>query len=277
MVTRSKCPIYKFGPSDDPSNYRGITLLNYIRKIFTSILCKRISDWEEARNLLPEEQFGFRKNRRTTDCIFIFNTLIEKAKAENTSLFVCFVDLKKAFDSVNHNLLWEKLKTLGLSHQMLKVLQSMYSKATSRVRISTSEATDLFPCQKGVKQGCTLSPLLFSLFLTGLEVELKKNEAGVVLNGAVLDTMLFADDIVLLSCTSEGLKKHLLTLETFCHKHMLEVNTSKTKICVFEKNSKNQHYKWKDTDLESVKTYKYLGVWVNSNGNCNTAKKFLGN
>ena len=70
--------------------------------------------------------------------IFIFNTLIEMSKAENTSLFVCFVDLKKAFDSVNHNLLWEKLKSHGFSYQMLKVLQSMYSKATSCVRISAS-------------------------------------------------------------------------------------------------------------------------------------------
>ena len=189
---------------------------------------------------------------------------------------MCFVDLKKAFDSVNHNLLWEKLKSHGFSYQMLKVLQSMYSKATSRVRISASEATDSFPCKKGVRQGCNLSPLLFSLFLTGLEVELKKNRAGVVLNGAVLDVMMFADDIVLFSCTSEGLKKHLLTLESFCNKHMLEVNTSKTKICVFGKKY-NQHYKWKDTDLEIVNAYKYLGVWINSNGNYNTAKKFLGN
>ena len=68
------------GSSDDPNNYRGITLLNCIGKIFTSILYKRISDWEEVRNLLPEEQFGFRKYRRTTDCIFIFNTLIETKK-----------------------------------------------------------------------------------------------------------------------------------------------------------------------------------------------------
>ena len=57
---------------------------------------------------------------------------------------------------------------------------------------------------------------------------------------------------------------------------MLEVNTSKTKICVFGKKY-NQHYKWKDTDLEIVNTYKYLGVWINSNGNYNTAKMFLGN
>ena len=125
------------------------------------ILYKRISDWEEVRNLLPEEQFGFRKYRRTTDCIFIFNTLIEMSKAENTSLFVCFVDLKKAFDS---NLLWEKLKSHGFSYQMLKVLQSMYSNATSRVRISASEATDSFPCKKGVRQGCNLSPLPLAYF-----------------------------------------------------------------------------------------------------------------
>ena len=66
----------------------------------------------------------------------------------------------------------------------------MYLKATPHVRISASEA---FPCKKGVRQGCNLSPLLFSLFMTGLDVELKKNSAGVVLNGAVLDIMMFVD------------------------------------------------------------------------------------
>ena len=105
--------------------------------------------------------YGFRPNRRTTDCIFILNTLIEKTKIDNSTLFVCYVDLKKAFDNVEHTLMWVKLHSIGLSNQIIAILQSMYRKATARVKINSSQATRVFKCQKGVRQGRNLSPLLF--------------------------------------------------------------------------------------------------------------------
>ena len=134
-----------------------------------AILGNRLCECAESNKLLPEVEFGFRRNRRTTDCIFILNTLIEKARVDKCSLFVCFVDFCKAFDSVHHGALWRKLVSIGVSQRALTILQSMYFKASSRVRLSRHEATDEFPCQKGVRQCCSLSPLLFSLFLSGLE------------------------------------------------------------------------------------------------------------
>ena len=80
--------VHKSGPRNEPNNYRGITLLNVMGKLFTAILCDRITQWAIARQLLPEIQFGFRKNRRTTDCIFIVNTLIERASCEKSTLSV---------------------------------------------------------------------------------------------------------------------------------------------------------------------------------------------
>ena len=149
--------------STDPSN-RGISLLNCIGKIFTAILNNRLSEWVEGNNLLPEEQFGFRKNRRAVDCVYILNTVIEKARAEHSPLYICYVDLKKAFDNVCHYLLWMKL---GISE---KFLISMYTKASARIKLSSQQATEPFACQKGVRQGCKLSPLLFRLFISGLEI-----------------------------------------------------------------------------------------------------------
>ena len=102
MVT----PIRKGGNKDEPSNYRGITLLNSIGKIFTSIRNVRLTEWAEERSLLPESQFGFRENRRTIDCVFILNTLIENTLSKHNTLYVCYVDFKKAFDCVDHSLLW---------------------------------------------------------------------------------------------------------------------------------------------------------------------------
>ena len=76
--------------------------MNVMGKLFTAILSDRITQWATARQLLPETQFGFRKNRRTTDCIFIVNTLIEKASCQKSTLFLCYVDFRKAFDSFDH-------------------------------------------------------------------------------------------------------------------------------------------------------------------------------
>ena len=74
------------GPKDDPNNYHGITLLNVIGKLITAILCDRITQWATTNQLLPEIQFGFRKNRRATYCVFIVNTLIERAFCEKITL-----------------------------------------------------------------------------------------------------------------------------------------------------------------------------------------------
>ena len=146
--------------------------------------------------------------------------MIEKSHTARVPLFVRFVDFKKAFDSVQHRLLWEKLHSLGISRQMIVILKSMYTKATARVKIAAQQVTANFSCNKGVRQGCMhackLSPLLFSLFLSGLKAKLAESEVGVSLQNTMLDTLMFADDIVLLSPSVDGLRKHLETLETFC-------------------------------------------------------------
>ena len=222
------CPIHKAGAKWDINNYRGITLLNCIGKLFTTVLCNRLNDWVGMRGLLPETHFGFRKNRRTTDCLFILNSLIQIAKLQKRALFACFVDFSKAFDNVNHNLLWNKLVTLGISQQCLKVIQTMYLKAVSRVTVSRCESTEPFPCQKGVRQGCNLSPLLFSLFISDLESEVLGNHDGAQLNDMLFSILMFADDIFLLSSSVNGLRKHLSSLQMFCHKCNLRINTEKT-------------------------------------------------
>ena len=83
------CPIYKTGGKEEPNNYRGITLLNCIGKIFPSILNTRLKDW--AGKKFPEAQYGFRENRRAMDCIFILNTLIEKTRANHSQLFLAML------------------------------------------------------------------------------------------------------------------------------------------------------------------------------------------
>ena len=182
-------------------------------------------------------------------------------------LFTCFVDIRKAFDSVDHNLLWHKLCHLGISQRFLNVLKSMYFKAKSCVRIGNSVCTSYFPCQKGVRQGCPLSPILFNLFMCGLDAELQKNNAGVTLHSISIDLLMYADDIVLFSSNSEGLNRQLNTLDHFCRLIKLEVNTNKSKVCIFGSTIQrpfNAHIS--GITLGIVKEYKYLGIWFSNKG-----------
>ena len=243
------CPMHESGPTNDPTNYRGITLLNCTGKIFNAVLKKRLTEWAERTEILPESQFGFRRNRRTTDCIFILNALIEQAKISKTNHFICFVDFRMAFDSVDHSSLWNRLISLGISQQMLQILQSMYTKAASRIKVSRNQCTVAFPCQKGVRQGCTLSPLLFSLYIGQLQSMLSGNNGGVLLKDSVMNTLMFADDIVLLSTSAEGLRRHLSSLESLCKELKMEVNTAKTKISVIGRNTNNEPFYWKGAIL----------------------------
>ena len=150
---------------------------------------------------------------------------------------------------------------------MLSIIMSIYINASSCVKLSSSTATHLFPCEREVRQGCILSPLLFNLFTADLERELRKNKSGVELcSGVPLDMLMYADDVVLISSSAAGLRKHLHTLSEFCQKWRLVVNTEKTKICVFGKDTDTQVYSWNNTILEKTQSYKYLGVWFTKNG-----------
>jgi len=100
-----------------------------------------------------------------------------------------------------------------VSCQIIRILLSMYIKATARVKVNSSLAIGLFKCEKGVRQGCSLSPLLFSLFIGGVEVELAKNEAGVPFGDITIDILMFEDDIILLSKSAQGLQEQIRTLE----------------------------------------------------------------
>ena len=155
-------PILKSQNKENCYNYRGVSLISCIGKLFTIILCNWISVWAASTKLLPEEQFGFRKGRHISDAIFVLHTLAESQIFNKRKLYSCFVDLQKAFDTVAHSLLWSRRVAMQLHPHMIHLLQSDYTRSTACEKPS-GEIKFLF-YKKGVKQGCNLSPLLFSRF-----------------------------------------------------------------------------------------------------------------
>ena len=189
-------------------------------------------DWAEANNKLNEAQFGFRGGRRTTDPIFILSTAIQAHKKKRKPLYACFVDFAKAFDSVKHKLLWNKLAGMGVSTKILNLLQSMYGKASCRVTANNTLSSS-FPCRKGVRQGCNLSPLLFCLYISDLESYLEINSPGhVTLENLKVQLLLFADDLVLLADSEQGLQNSMNRLDEFCNIWDMKINIQKTNVVI---------------------------------------------
>ena len=165
-------PLHKKGNINQPDNYRGITLLSCMGKLFSSIVTNRLSLWCENNNVISDAQFGFRKGKSTIDAIFILKCMIDKLLNSNERLYCAFIDLKKAFDSVYRNALWLKLFKLGIKGKLLRVIHSMYTSVKASVKFKGSQS-EYFDILVGLKQGDNLSPILFSLFLEDLELSLQ--------------------------------------------------------------------------------------------------------
>ena len=127
-------PLHKKGSTTDVNNYRGITLVSCLSKIFTTVLNKRIENICEQHNIISDAQFGFRKGRSTADAIFILMSLVQNFLSVNKRLYVFFVDMMKCFDSIYRKSLWIKLYKSGIQGKFPRIIRDMYSNVKSCVK-----------------------------------------------------------------------------------------------------------------------------------------------
>lgn len=272
-------PIFKSGNTSDPANYRGISIMSNMGKLCNLIINKRLNEYLERKNIIHKNQIGFSKNSRTSDHMLVLKTLIDQCFNEKKKLYTCFIDFKKAFDSVPHEKLMCKLQQAGINGKCLEVIKNMYSKI--RLSVKTDNAlTDSFPAKTGVRQGDVLSPNLFKIYVNDLCKYLDDPSCcSPSLKDLKLALLMYADDIVLLSETEKGLQSCINKLERFCTDSGLEINLKKSKVLIFNKagrKSKATFY-FKNEELEQVTNYKYLGVYFQCSGSFATAKSDLYN
>ena len=201
-------PIPKNSQNDPriPLNYRGISLISTICKLYTNILNKRLISYLDSNNIIEDEQNGFRKDQSCEDHIYTLTAIIRNRKASNLSTFACFVDMAKAFDRVNRDILFIHLANIGISGNLLDSIKKLYAECTALVNVNGGY-TDLFDISCGVKQGDIISPTLFSNFINDLAKDIKNLNLVVEIEpGLNVSILLFADDIVLLSPTEEQLQ-----------------------------------------------------------------------
>jgi hypothetical protein len=155
-------PFFKKGDASNPSNYRCIQLVSMLRKIIALVLSRQLRAVGEKR--LLEYQCGFRPQRGCSDQLFSLRRVSELALAKQQRLYIAFVDLCKAFDSVNRAALWAVLRASGLPEDLVRILIDLHTNTTCRIRVGSSHSSP-FLMEFGVQQGCPLAPFLFNLFM----------------------------------------------------------------------------------------------------------------
>lgn len=271
-------PVPKKGNLSIVDNYRGITLLSTLGKLFTRILNNRLCFWSDCYNVLIDVQMGFRHGFSTVDNMFVLRALIDTLMSQKKKLYCAFVDFRKAFDYVNRDCLWYKLLKNGIRGPMFDIIRNMYANVKSKVKFNGTVSSS-FDCCLGVRQGESLSPFLFSLFINDMESELlNKGVPGVTCDDLKLCMLLYADDSVIFADTRNGLQEGLDFLHDYCQKWRLTVNSAKTKVLVFRRGgslSRDDHWFYGDCMLEVVSKFCYLGIVFSTSGKFSTAQQTL--
>jgi Reverse transcriptase (RNA-dependent DNA polymerase) len=222
-----------------------------LSKVFVLLLFQRLRTHLDPQ--LLEAQCGFRARRGTADQIFSLRRISELHLKARAPLMAAFVDLAKAFDSVNRDALWALLRARGVHHHLVALLAALYTGCGGRVVINGA-TSDFFPMRTGVRQGCPLSPLLFNVFMDfvmrqvsaacelegvmGVRVGYQMDgqltaPPGECADWATILALLYADDLVLLATSLEDLQRALTILERITREWGLQLNYSKTKAMMF--------------------------------------------
>ncbi len=254
-------PLHKGGDTTDPNRYRGISIMSCMGKLFCTVLNSRLVKFLKSNNFNSDFQIGFSENCKTSDHILTLKTLTDKYFHKNKKLFVCFIDFRKAFDSVWRDALVYKLLNANVGGMFGRLIQNMYTHSSVQIKLNEG-LTDAFQDNIGVKQGCVLSPTLFKLFINDLPSIFTDKCQPVSLFNRKVTSLLFADDVVLTSESKEGLQQALNELLTYSNTWKLNVNTDKSKIMVFNKSGKmfNDKFFLDKEALENVRAYNYLGI-----------------
>ena len=230
--------------------------MNSLLKILCIIMNNRLNSYCETKNLINKGQIGFRSKHRPTDHILTLRSVINKY---DKKIYTCFIDFKKAFDSIWHKGLFYKLKDNNITGNFLQLISTIYKQTKCAIKIN-QQLTHLFSYKKGIRQSDPLSPTLFNIFVNNSPVNLDDEEN--------ISSLMYADDLVIMSTSIEGLQKMLDKLHQYTDKWDLSINYNKTKCVTFSKgNRKEKHnFTMNSQVIDNSITYKYLGITIHKNG-----------
>lgn len=262
----------KEGAPDNPANYQPISLLQTTYKVFTKILTEQLSAIAN-KYILNHSQLGFHKGMSTQSALHTLTNVLEEAKHSNKEVHVAYVDFHKAFDSIRHQELFDILEFYGLGQNFIKLIHDLYTGCHTDIYINNSNC---FPVAQGVRQGNTLSPLLFILAINPALDWINQPGTGYEFsNGVQVPSITYCDDIVLTGSCALEVQTTFHQLVTFGKWIGLDINP--TKSTYTSARSKAQAILNMTGSCEGIPyttpvpwlppgtSYQYMGVLINAN------------
>lgn len=252
--------IFKKGDPTNLDNYRGITLINTLSKIYCKILAKRLATVNTQFGIIRKEQTGFIPEQIGLNTVASVIEIVERRKAVDRETWLCFVDFRKAYDLVPHDRLLEKLTEKQIGQKFIQSIKSLYQGTKLRIKLGTTYS-EPYEYRRGVRQGCPTSPLLFDIFID----DLLENMKGVLIpqHTEKIAGFCFADDTLLLGESATDIQIKINELDAWTKQNHMEVNTSKCAVMTIPARNDNLRIVLREELIPKVDSYTYLGVTLN--------------
>jgi hypothetical protein len=258
-------PLHKKGSTRKCENYRTVSLISHTSKILLRIINQRLKQYLDTQ--IPQEQAGFVKGKGTREQILNVRLLIEKSREFRMPLIFCFIDYTKAFDCVKWDHMWGVLIEMGVPRHLVNLIRQLYRENTAAVRVNGLLTSELHT-QKGVRQGCILSPILFNIYGEYImRRALDGWDGGVKVGGRIISNLRYADDTTIIAKSEQEMVLILQRIEHESRQLGLEMNKSKTKIMVVDRHNQLEISNTLN-GMEVVHKFVYLGSLLLDSGDC---------
>ena len=225
--------LYKKGDPTEPKSWRPITITPTLYRIWACTMSRGLQKLHQLQPFMNPSQKGFiQTSNGTCEHGAIINELIQQAKRANHNLYIVQIDLRDAFGQVDHKKVFKTMKQKGFDQNIIRAIKASYKNATTRIIVSSSQSREIYQ-NKGVKQGCPCSPLIFNMAIDPLLDALQRLDQGFHMGERQITVQAYADDILLIAESEHGMQQQLDVVQRYCEHTGMQLAPAKCKSMSF--------------------------------------------